>query len=123
MKTQFTLSLCLLAALVTGCGPAAPSAQVNEGLASPQIVAGPSTPRFLSGDTAQADVPLIGIVDGRAWRIMANYKQSFIRGFKPGDTAWIWLDSQPWHLHRAQVAGIARAAARRRSGECQLSAG
>jgi len=55
MKTQFTLSLCLLAALVIGCGPAAPSAQVNEGLASPQIVAGPSTPRFLSGDTAQAD--------------------------------------------------------------------
>ena len=59
MKTQFTLSLCLLAALVIalvlGCGPAAPSAQVNEGLASPQIVAGPSTPRFLSGDTALAD--------------------------------------------------------------------
>jgi len=41
MKTQFTLSLCLLAALVIGCGPAAPSAQVNEGLASPQIVAVP----------------------------------------------------------------------------------
>ena len=55
MKTQLTLSLCLLAALVIGCGPAAPSAQVNEGLASPQIVAGPSTPRFLSGDTALAD--------------------------------------------------------------------
>jgi hypothetical protein len=55
MKTQFTLSLCLLAALVIGCGPAAPSTQVNEGLAPPQIVAGPSTPRFLSGDTAQAD--------------------------------------------------------------------
>ena len=59
MKTQFTLSLCLLPALVItlvlGCGPAAPSAQVNEGLVSPQIVAGASAPRFLSGDTAQAD--------------------------------------------------------------------
>jgi hypothetical protein len=55
MKTQFTLSLCILAALLIGCGPAAPSAQVNEGLASPQIVAGASAPRFLSGDTAQAD--------------------------------------------------------------------
>ena len=55
MNIQLTLTLCLLAALVIGCGPAAPSAQVNEGLASPQIVAGPSTPRFLSGDTAQAD--------------------------------------------------------------------
>src|SRR5260370_7420951 len=55
MKTQFTLSLGLRAAWVIGCGPAAPSAQVNQGLAPQQIVAGPSTPRFLSGDTAQAD--------------------------------------------------------------------
>jgi hypothetical protein len=59
MKTPFTLSLCLLAALVIalvlGCGPAAPSAQVNEGLASPQIVAGASAPRLLSGETALAD--------------------------------------------------------------------
>jgi hypothetical protein len=59
MKTPFTLSLCLLAALVIamvlGCGPAAPSVQVNEGLASPQIVAGASAPRLLSGETALAD--------------------------------------------------------------------
>jgi membrane fusion protein, multidrug efflux system len=65
-----------------------------------------------SGDTAQADIPLIGIVDAHAWRILANYKQSFIRGFAPGDTAWVWLDSQPWHLHRARVAGIARGISR-----------
>jgi hypothetical protein len=55
MKNAFRLSLCLLAVLMIGCGPAAPSTQVNEGLASPQIVAGPSAPRFLSGDTAQAE--------------------------------------------------------------------
>jgi hypothetical protein len=55
MNIQLTLTLCLLAALVIGCGPAAPSAQVNEGLASPQIVAGASAPRLLSGDTALAD--------------------------------------------------------------------
>ncbi len=64
------------------------------------------------GDTAQTDVPLIGIVDATAWRIIANYKQDFIRGFTPGDTAWVYLDSQPWHLHRAQVAGIARGISR-----------
>jgi multidrug efflux system membrane fusion protein len=64
------------------------------------------------GDTAQVDVPLIGIVDAHAWRIIANFKQSFIRGFKPGDTAWVWLDSQPWHLHRARVAGVARGISR-----------
>jgi len=64
------------------------------------------------GDTAQADTPLIGIVDAHAWRIIANYKQDYIRGFAPGDTAWVWLDSEPWHLHRAKIAGIARGISR-----------
>ena len=64
------------------------------------------------GDTAQADVPLIGIVDAHAWRIIANYKEGYVSGLKPGDTAWVWLDSQPWHLHRAKVAGIARGISR-----------
>jgi membrane fusion protein, multidrug efflux system len=64
------------------------------------------------GDTGQADVPLIGIVDAHAWRIIANYKQSFIRGFGPGDAAWVWLDSEPWHLHRARVSGVARGISR-----------
>nr|WP_294518043.1 HlyD family efflux transporter periplasmic adaptor subunit [uncultured Rhodopila sp.] len=65
-----------------------------------------------AGDTARADEPLIGIVDAHAWRIVANFKQSFIRGFKPGDTARVWLDSQPWHLHRARVEGVARGISR-----------
>ncbi|WP_158923386.1 HlyD family secretion protein [Acidisphaera sp. S103] len=64
------------------------------------------------GDTATQDVPLIGIVDAHAWRIIANYKQNFIRGFTVGDTAWVWLDSEPWHLHRARVDGVARGISR-----------
>jgi membrane fusion protein, multidrug efflux system len=64
------------------------------------------------GDTATQDVPLIGIVDAHAWRIVANYKQSFIRGFNVGDTAWVWLDSEPWHLHRARVDGVAQGISR-----------
>ncbi len=65
-----------------------------------------------AGDTAQENQPLIGIVDAHAWRIMANYKQSYIRGFKVGGTAWVWLDSQPWHLHRGRIAGVARGISR-----------
>jgi multidrug efflux system membrane fusion protein len=65
-----------------------------------------------AGDTGTAGVPLIGIVDAHAWRIVANFKQSFIRGFSPGDTAWIWLDSQPWHLYRAGVQGVSRGISR-----------
>ena len=64
------------------------------------------------GDTAQADVPLIGIVDAKAWRIVADYKESYIRGFAVGDTAWVVLDSSPWHLRRAKVVSIARGVSR-----------
>lgn len=60
------------------------------------------------GDTANANVPIMGIVDANAWRIMANYKQDYIRSFKVGDTAWVWLDSQPFQFHRARIQGIAR---------------
>lgn len=64
------------------------------------------------GDTAAAEVPLIGIVDSRSWRVVANYKQSYVRSLKVGDTAWVWLDSQPWHFHRARIGGIARGISR-----------
>ena len=64
------------------------------------------------GDTATAQVPLIGIVDAGSWRIVANYKQSYVRSFEVGGTAWVWLDTQPWHFHRARIAGIARGLSR-----------
>jgi multidrug efflux system membrane fusion protein len=64
------------------------------------------------GDTARENVPLIGIVDAHAWRIIANYKQDYIRGFRDGGTAWVWLDSEPWHLHRGRIASVARGISR-----------
>ena len=64
------------------------------------------------GDTARANVPLIGIVDAHAFRIIANYRQDYIRRFAIGHTAWIWLDSDPWRLRRAHVAGIAQGISR-----------
>ena len=41
------------------------------------------------GDTAQVSVPLIGIVDAAAWRVVANYKQYHLRRFRVGGTAWV----------------------------------
>jgi multidrug efflux system membrane fusion protein len=67
------------------------------------------------GDTAQANEPLIGIVDANAFRIIANYKQSYIRQFQVGATAWVWLDSHPWHVYRARIEGIARGISRTRT--------
>jgi membrane fusion protein, multidrug efflux system len=60
------------------------------------------------GDTGTVNIPIIGIVDANAWRIMANYKQYYVRSFKIGGEAWVWLDSSPWHFHRAKITGIAR---------------
>jgi membrane fusion protein, multidrug efflux system len=60
------------------------------------------------GDTATVSIPNIGIVDANAWRIIANYKQYYVRSFEVGSEAWVWLDSAPWRLHRARITGIAR---------------
>jgi membrane fusion protein, multidrug efflux system len=60
------------------------------------------------GDTATVNIPMIGIVDADAWRIMANYKQYYVRSFEVGGEAWVWLDSAPWHFYRARITGIAR---------------
>jgi len=64
------------------------------------------------GDQAVVNEPLIGLVDAHAWRIYANYKESVIRHMKVGHTAWVWLDTYPWHIHRATVQGIARGISR-----------
>jgi multidrug efflux system membrane fusion protein len=67
------------------------------------------------GDQAVANQPLVGLVDAHAWRIIANYKESVIRHMQVGHAAWVWLDSYPWHVHRAVVQGIARGISRRKT--------
>jgi len=64
------------------------------------------------GDQARENAPLIGLVDAHAWRIYANYKESVIRHMKVGHTGWVWLDTYPWHIHRATIQGIARGISR-----------
>src|SRR5499427_5661442 len=71
------------------------------------------------GDQAVENEPLIGLVDAHAWRLYANYKESVIRHMKIGHTAWVWLDSYPWHIHRATIQGIARGISREQ-GERKL---
>jgi multidrug efflux system membrane fusion protein len=64
------------------------------------------------GDTATTGKPIIGIVDAHDWRIIANYKQSYLSQLHPGETAWVRLDTHPWRLYRARIRGIARGIAR-----------
>jgi membrane fusion protein, multidrug efflux system len=65
------------------------------------------------GDQAVANQPLVGLVDAHAWRVFANYKEGVIRHIRVGDEAWVWLDTYPWHFHRAVIQGIARGISRR----------
>ena len=60
------------------------------------------------GDMATTALPNVGIVDAHAWRIIANYKEYYIRPLEIGGEAWVWLDSEPWKLHKAKITGIAR---------------
>jgi multidrug efflux system membrane fusion protein len=64
------------------------------------------------GDTATVSIPNVGIVDAHAWRIIANYKEYYIRPFAIDGTAWVWLDSAPWKFHKARITGIARGISR-----------
>jgi multidrug efflux system membrane fusion protein len=64
------------------------------------------------GDTATSGKALIGIVDDAGWRIIANYKESYIRHMRAGGTAWVWLDTHPWRFYRARIQGIARGISR-----------
>jgi membrane fusion protein, multidrug efflux system len=64
------------------------------------------------GDMARVSEPLIGILDAHAWRIIANYKQYFIPSLVVSGTAWVWLDSHPWHFYRGRIAGIGRGISR-----------
>ena len=60
------------------------------------------------GDTATVNIPMIGIVDAHAWRIMANYKQYYVRSFEVGGTPGCGSTARPGSFHRARITGIAR---------------
>lgn len=64
------------------------------------------------GDSGTAYQPFIGIVDAKAWRIIANFKEYYVDRLEIGKLAWVYLDSHPWRLFRARVAGIARGISR-----------
>ena len=68
--------------------------------------------RLSRGDYISPSQPALAVVDATAWRVIANYKEYYIRHLPPGRQVWVWLDTNPWHLHRARVQGIAHAISR-----------
>jgi multidrug resistance efflux pump len=70
-----------------------------------------------AGDMVSPNQPAVAIVDGNAWRVIANYKEYYLRHFRPDDIAWVWLDSEPWRLYRARIQGLAHGISRQRGSE------
>jgi len=73
-----------------------------------------------TGDMVSPSRPVVAIVDGHAWRVEANFKEYYLRHFRPGHVAWVWLDSRPWHLHRARIQGLAHSISRDPEGVALL---
>ena len=69
------------------------------------------------GDMVSSSHPAVAIVDGNAWRVIANYKEYYLRHLPPGHIAWIWLDSHPWHFYRARIQGLAHGISRQTGAE------
>jgi multidrug efflux system membrane fusion protein len=69
------------------------------------------------GDMVSPSRAAVALVDGNAWRIVANYKEYYLRHLLPNHTAWVWLDSNPWHLYRARIQGIAHGIRRQQGSE------
>ncbi len=70
-----------------------------------------------AGDMVSTNNPAVAIVDGNAWRVVANFKEYYLRHCSPGHIAWIWLDSHPWHLYRARIQGLAHGISREQGTE------
>ena len=68
--------------------------------------------RLARGDYVSPTQPALAIVDANAWRVIANYKEYYIRHLPPRRQVRVWLDTNPWHLYRARVQGIAHAISR-----------
>lgn len=69
------------------------------------------------GDMVSPSRAVVAIVDAHAWRVIANYKEYYLRHLHPGQAAWVWLDTRPWHLYRARIQGIARGIGREQGDE------
>jgi multidrug efflux system membrane fusion protein len=64
------------------------------------------------GAYARIGEAVIGIVDATQFRVIANFKEDVAAAVEPGHRVWVWLDSDPWHVHSGHVQGVGRGIAR-----------
>ena len=72
-------------------------------------VAGRVTRRTVEvGQTVQPGQPLLAIVDAAATWVVANYKETQLTDVRPGQRAWVTVDTHPGLVFRARVDSIQR---------------
>ncbi len=58
---------------------------------------------------------LFGLVSHQGLQVIANYKEAALSQVKPGQSVWVLLSSDPWHLYHGTVQSFGRAVARNAS--------
>ena len=64
------------------------------------------------GDYAKVGQAIMAVVSDADWRIMANYREQFVRHIREGQNVVVHLDSHPWRLFEGVVQGVARGVSR-----------
>jgi membrane fusion protein, multidrug efflux system len=64
------------------------------------------------GDYAKVGDPLMAVVSDVDWRILANYREQFVRHIQPGQKVIVHLDNYPWRLFAGVVQGVAHGVSR-----------
>lgn len=67
--------------------------------------------RIRPGEVAKAGVPLFPLVDTSTWWVDANFKETDLARIKPGQSASVWLDSDPSRKLSGKVEAVSRASA------------
>lgn len=58
------------------------------------------------GHYARVGEPIFALVDGRAWYVMAYFRETFLGSIQPGDEADVYLLSYPGRRFRGVVQGV-----------------
>jgi multidrug efflux system membrane fusion protein len=64
------------------------------------------------GTHVTQDTPVFGLVSDNTWRVVANYKEGALAHLRPGQTAWVMLSTDLWHITIGKVKSYGRAVAR-----------
>ena len=64
------------------------------------------------GLEVSANQSLFGLVAHQNLQVIANYKEGALSQVRPGQSVWVLLSSNPWHIYHGRIVSFGRAVAR-----------